>query len=92
MLLLLLRILLRLALVVLLGYLLYRFYLALRHAFRQSESQQSEKRKQAAMMVLDPECGNYIHENDALHADIAGKRHHFCSRECRDAYLRKIQP
>ena len=91
MLMMLLRGLVRLALIALLVCLLYRFYLALRHAFRHSEPPPPDRPAQPSTMVLDPECGNYIHEEDALHAEVAGRRCHFCSRECRDAYLRKYQ-
>lgn len=85
----LLRALVRLALIALLIYLLYRFYLALRHAFRHSEPHPPDPHARPSTMVLDPECGNYVHEYDALRADVDGRPLHFCSRECRDAYLRK---
>lgn len=38
-------------------------------------------------MVLDPQCGTYIPAADAIVASRAGQPLHFCSRECRDAYL-----
>ena len=89
MLMMLLRGLIRLALLALLGYLLYRFCLTLIHAFRHNDSHHSRRKDHAATMALDPECGNYIHENDALKAEIDGRHYFFCSRECRDAFLAK---
>ncbi|RMF46930.1 MAG: YHS domain-containing protein [Deltaproteobacteria bacterium] len=37
-------------------------------------------------MVQDPVCGTYVPASDAVCARIGGKRLHFCSEECRDAY------
>lgn len=42
-------------------------------------------------LVRDPECGLHLPLADALtiHTDKGAR--HFCSRECRDAYLNKLK-
>ncbi len=83
----------RLLLLVLLGYLLYNFGRSLFSAFfcenDEAERGSAGKKGDAEAMVLDPECGNYIHPRDALSCKVAGKTHHFCSRECRDTFCNR---
>ena len=43
------------------------------------------------LMVKDPQCGTYISERDAISAERDGRRYHFCSDECRDAFLSKTR-
>lgn len=45
-----------------------------------------EKTRLGEDMVRDPHCGTYIPVGDAVSARIEGETHHFCSKECRDAY------
>jgi len=61
------------------------------HAARQRESDHAERPRHGEEMVLDPECGTHIPRSDALSAQVAGTSRFFCSRECRDAYLRKYR-
>lgn len=42
-------------------------------------------------MVRDPECGLHLPQADALILRTAKGVRHFCSRDCRDAYLAKEQ-
>jgi len=83
----------RLLLLALLGYLLYNFGRSLFSAFfcenEEAEEEGKGKRGDAETMVLDPECGNYIHPRDALTGKVAGRTHQFCSRECRDAFCNR---
>ncbi|HUJ79485.1 MAG TPA: YHS domain-containing protein [Nitrospiria bacterium] len=37
-------------------------------------------------MVRDPLCGMYLPKSSALSADIDGRTHYFCSRQCADQY------
>lgn len=81
------RLLIRLLLLGFLGYLLYTFWRCLLAAVTRSNSDtEQEPPPHDEMMVLDPECGNYIHQRDALSRKITGKTRYFCSRECRDAF------
>ncbi len=42
------------------------------------------------LMVQDLNCQTYIPKRDAVRAERNGKTFYFCSRECRDAYLKKL--
>ena len=42
-------------------------------------------------LVYDPECGLPLPLADALTVHTAKGVRHFCSRECRDAYLAKLK-
>jgi len=80
---------LRLLLLLLLGYLLYNLGRHLMRAvFHESGrlNGTAEGEGDTETMVLDPECGNYIHPRDALSCKVSGRTYHFCSRECRDAF------
>lgn len=60
----------------LLGYLVYRM-------LRGKAAPKIAKQKpQAAETFLDPVCGLYIAEPDAVVGRLEGKRYHFCSMEC----------
>lgn len=37
-------------------------------------------------MVQDPQCGSYLPVSDTITATIAGKKHYFCSKKCRNQY------
>jgi uncharacterized membrane protein YraQ (UPF0718 family)/YHS domain-containing protein len=42
--------------------------------------------------ATDPVCGMQIDRAKALHVDLAGKRHHFCSEGCLQAFSRQRDP
>lgn len=81
--------LLRLLLILLLIALLQKIWRSLTTSVRQDGGLPPEapKKPGGEQMVLDPQCGTYIPEGDAIIATCAGIPRHFCSRECRDAYL-----
>lgn len=41
-------------------------------------------------MVRDPECGTHLPKGSALLAHVDGEWLHFCSRECREAWLARM--
>lgn len=46
-------------------------------------------REMDADLVQDPQCGVYVSREEALKADIDGRRIYFCSQECKQKYLEK---
>lgn len=48
-----------------------------------------EKTRQGEEMVRDPQCGTYLPRGDAMTAVIRGKKHYFCSRDCRRRFEEK---
>lgn len=83
------RLLLRLLLIMLLIVLLQKIWRSLTTSVHRDGGLPPEAPKNPGSepMVLDPQCGTYIPRNDAITAPCAGHSLHFCSRECRDAYL-----
>lgn len=47
-----------------------------------------ERTRAGEEMVKDPQCGTYLPKGDALSTQVRGETHYFCSRECRDGYLK----
>lgn len=47
--------------------------------------------KPTASMVKDPNCGAYVEAEGAISVRDGDTVHHFCSYECRDAFLKKLQ-
>jgi YHS domain-containing protein len=39
-------------------------------------------------MVKDEVCGVYLSKEEALKVEIEGKVYYFCSKECKDAFLK----
>ena len=38
-------------------------------------------------MIKDPQCGMYVAENLAIHAQIHGTSVYFCSEKCHTSYV-----
>jgi uncharacterized protein len=73
-----------LTLIIYLGYRLFKnFFLAIP---KQGTDISAARSRRGEDMVLDPQCGTYLPRGDALEGTVAGKKHHFCSKECRTAY------
>ncbi|OGR35426.1 MAG: hypothetical protein A2091_01740, partial [Desulfuromonadales bacterium GWD2_61_12] len=76
-----------------LGYLLYNLGRCLLKAVfpgnAEGEAAAPDGKGEVEPMVLDLECGNYIHPRDALTRSVAGQTYYFCSRECRDAFCER---
>ena len=85
------RLLIRLLLIGLLAYLVYTLWRSLLGAVSGGSSDHTAPRqpRDGEPMVLDPQCGTHIPRSDALARTIDGRTYHFCSRECRDAFVAK---
>jgi hypothetical protein len=63
---------------------------------KRRESKEDEKTKYERMvasgeMVKDPECGAYIAADSNISVRDGETTHRFCSYDCRDAFVRRIQ-
>jgi uncharacterized protein len=65
--------------------------LFLPYAAREAQRQKRQER-QDELMVQDPQCGRFVTEREALTASVRGRLFHFCSRDCRDLYMRTASP
>jgi hypothetical protein len=47
-----------------------------------------EASQQEAELIQDPHCGTYFLKQRGIPVQIDGQTLHFCSKTCRDAYLK----
>ncbi len=52
------------------------------------EKMRDYSQKEATEMVQDPVCGVYIPKDQAVHIKVNGKDIFFCSKECKNKYLK----
>ena len=78
----------KLLILVLIGYLAYRFFKSwILTSSQQSTVQGSTAEKIDDDMVKDPHCGVYFARRDGVTARHQGEDIYFCSEACRDKYL-----
>lgn len=55
------------------------------------EKKETDRKIAAGEMVKDPECGTYVSVDDSISVKDGPKTYHFCSYECRDNFLKKLE-
>ncbi len=79
---------LKLLIVVIAGYLLYKLITGeKKHRMREDIS----KKIEAGEMVKDPVCGTYVSINSDIRVKDGDKTYCFCSYECRDEFLKRLK-
>lgn len=75
------------------AYALYRLFANDIKKKQQKSDDIAEKERKVASgeLVKDPECGTYIDAESSITIRDGETIHRFCSYECRDAFLKKIQ-
>lgn len=68
-------------------------YKALRRFMAGGAEAQARRKRQSRgevmdVMVQDPQCGTYLPKHEALSAWVRGEEKFFCSKQCRDAYVK----
>lgn len=53
--------------------------------------EEQDRRVAAGEMVRDPECGVYVAIDDSISVKDGQKIYYFCSYECRDKFLKKLE-
>jgi YHS domain-containing protein len=76
---------LRIVILVILFYLLYRLLFAGRIAAARRKKQEKEE-PQVDVLQEDPVCGRLVPSRQAVVLERKGEKHYFCSRECRDSF------
>ena len=79
----------RLLLWLIVGFLAYTVFQAIKQALLKPPAPPPEKTSRGEEMVQDPECHTFVPVGDAVKAQHKGKTLYFCSDECRDKYLPK---
>ncbi len=73
------------------GYVLFRLFTNDRKKHVEDEKETQEKLIANGELVKDPECGTYVDPEAAISVKNGEDRHFFCSYECRDAYIKKLE-
>jgi len=60
-------------------------------ASKEDEKAKNERMVASGEMVKDPECGAYIAADGNITVRDGEAIHRFCSYDCRDAFVRRIQ-
>jgi uncharacterized protein len=76
----------RLLLWLIVGFLVYTVFQAIKQVMLKPPAPPAEKTSRGEEMVRDPECGTYVPRSDAIKVQAKGATHYFCSTECRDKY------
>ena len=58
---------------------------------KEDEKAENEQMVASGEMVKDPECGAYIAADSGITVRDGEAVHRFCSYDCRDAFVRRIQ-
>lgn len=80
----------RLLLLVILFLLIRRLWISLSGAVKSEGGLPPRAEHSPQALVYDPQCGLHLPLGDALTVHTAQGTFYFCSRECRDAYLAKL--
>ncbi|MGD2088208.1 MAG: YHS domain-containing protein [Candidatus Aminicenantes bacterium] len=82
---------LRLLLILTIGYIVYKVLWKGKPLFRSKPKQHKpHPQKPLEEMKKDPICGTYIPENQAIKYKAGGEIHYFCSEECKNKF-RQLQ-
>ncbi|MDF1613815.1 YHS domain-containing protein [Desulfurivibrio dismutans] len=79
---------LKIIIIIVLGYLLYRLYMAGRKK-RLAAEDQRERAAINDVLVQDPSCGAYVPRGQALRHQHHGEEFFFCSEKCRRTFVEK---
>ncbi|ADH86885.1 YHS domain-containing protein [Desulfurivibrio alkaliphilus] len=70
-----------------LGYLLYRLYMAGRKKRLAAEAEQGQPAALNDVLEQDPSCGTYVPRGQALRHRRGEREFFFCSEKCRQAFI-----
>jgi YHS domain-containing protein len=81
----------RLLIYIILIFVVYQIYKAVRRELGRPEQVNRKKDDSAitAELVEDPVCHTYCPKNEALTAGMDGKSYYFCSEECKRKFIEK---
>ncbi len=72
------------------AYALYRLFMNDRKKRAGESIKEQEHKAASGELVKDPVCGAYVDPHTTVTVREGNVVHHFCSYECRDAYLRNM--
>lgn len=76
---------------VIIGFILFKLIMGDRKKKMADKAKKNENQVQSGEMVKDPICGTYVPSDNDIRIKKGNKVYHFCSYECRDAFLEKLK-
>lgn len=73
------------------GYVLYRLFMNDKMKKNKDSDKEREELIASGELVQDPECKTYVDPETSVTIRNGDKKYYFCSYECRDAYLKKLE-
>lgn len=58
---------------------------------KQTDAKGEAKQAETGELTKDPVCGTYVSVADSITVRDGETLHHFCSYECRDTFLKKLE-
>lgn len=71
------------------GYMLYRMFESEKRKKTEKSKIEAQNLVATGELVKDPVCGTYVEAESAISVREGEAVHHFCSYECRDAFLKQ---
>lgn len=66
-------------------------FLKKRNAEEKADKEETDRKIAAGEMAKDPECGTYVSIDDSISVKDGERTYYFCSYECRDAFLKRLE-
>ncbi|BDV01277.1 hypothetical protein TDMWS_13620 [Thermodesulfomicrobium sp. WS] len=73
------------------GFILYKLVVGDRRKKEQLRKETQRTMEKEGVLVKDPICGTYVSKDSDIRVKNGDQTFCFCSYECREAYLEKIQ-
>lgn len=71
--------------------LFFKDYRKKKEVEEKEQKAEEDRRIAAGEMVKDPECGTYVSVDDSISVRDGERSYYFCSYECRDRFLKKLE-
>lgn len=72
-------------------FLVYKLFMGDKKKQAMKKDQDVKAKVAAGEMVKDPICGTYVEKDGNIRAREGDKVHVFCSYECRDKYIKRLE-
>lgn len=73
------------------AFIIYKLFIGDQKKKQQDQAKQQEKMAADGIMVKDPVCGTYVSAQNPIRVKSGSQVHCFCSYECRDQYLTRLE-
>ncbi len=81
----------KLLIIAIAGFVLYKMFMGDKSKKESDKKKETAKKVAKGEMVKDPVCGAFVSLDSAVRVRDGEKVHHFCSYECRDAFIQRLE-